>query len=99
MVAVVVGSISDRSGTSSRLMMAIFFLLSGSVMMATGDTSAEEPAVVGTHISGGPGTRTLSTPSKLTMSWPPVATIPMPLAQSMGLPPPTATMRSQSSSR
>src|SRR3546814_2825820 len=62
-------------------------------------TSAEVPAVVGIRISGGLGTCKVSTPSNSRILRPWATTMPMPLPQSMGLPPPTATMTSQWFSR
>lgn len=65
------------------------------LMMANWETSAEEPAVVGMQMRGGPGAPTLSTPSKSRILAPLTETTLMPLAQSIGLPPPRATMTSQ----
>jgi len=62
-VTSVPGSMSATSGTTALLMMAIFTWAATSLMMANWDTSAEEPAVVGTQMRGGMGVRTSSTPS------------------------------------
>ena len=66
-----------------------------SLMMANWETSAPVPAVVGMQISGGGGIWTLSTPSNSRISRWFEKTIPIPLAQSIGLPPPITTMLSQ----
>ncbi|OPY30496.1 MAG: hypothetical protein A4E28_00240 [Methanocella sp. PtaU1.Bin125] len=68
-------------------------------MIANWETSADEPAVVGTQMSGGPGMGIRSTPTKSRIFLWFLLAIPMPLAQSIGLPPPTTTMASQPSFR
>ncbi|MCY1397992.1 hypothetical protein D9M71_130160 [compost metagenome] len=95
MLRVVSGSISDTSGTTALLTTENFMRSSWLEMMTNWETSAEVPAVVGMRISGGLGTRILSTPSNSRMLRPCATTMPMPLAQSIGLPPPTATMTLQ----
>ncbi len=82
------GSSREMSGGTSVLeTMAIFRFRSSSVMMANWETSAELPAVVGMQMSGGAGTGTRSTPSNVRISRMLELAIPIPLAQSIGLPP------------
>ena len=95
---VTVARIDPVRSVRERLMMVIFFLL------PVGDDGegrhvGRGPCRGGTHMRGGPGTRTRSTPSNHLTSIPLAAMMPMAFAQSMGLPPPTATTRSQASSR
>ncbi len=97
MVVVSTGSMSATSGIMVLLTMAIFTDRPVSVMMENCETSAALPEVVGRQIRGGPGSGTLSTPSKERTCAPLAWATPMALAQSMGLPPPTATMASQPS--
>ncbi|VTQ28775.1 hypothetical protein PA7078_03975 [Pseudomonas aeruginosa] len=99
MVNVVSGSISETSGTTALLTTENFMRSSWLEMITNCETSAEVPAVVGIRISGGLGTRSRSTPSNSRMLRPWAATMPMPLAQSIGLPPPTATITLQPSLR
>ncbi|MNZ63302.1 hypothetical protein D3C78_814470 [compost metagenome] len=95
MLRVVSGSISDTSGTTALLTMENFMRSCWLEMITNCDTSAEVPAVVGIRISGGLGTRIMSTPSNSRMLRPWATTMPMALPQSIGLPPPTATITSQ----
>ena len=74
--------------------MAILTFLVVSLMIANWDTSAPVPAVVGMQTRGGGGMGILSTPSKSRMCLLLENTMPMPFAQSMGLPPPTTRMLS-----
>lgn len=96
MVNVVSGSMKLMSGTMVLLAMPAFRLLTSSVKADAWETSAEEPAVVDLHLMTGPGTITLSTPFR-SRTWQWLVTTPPPnaLPQSVGLPPPTATIRSQ----
>ena len=93
-VLVVTGSINATSGTSFLLIIAILTFLTLSDIIANWDTSAELPAVVGIHIRGGDGILTLSTPSNSFICFLFEVTIPIPFAQSIGLPPPRATITS-----
>ncbi|MCY1217672.1 hypothetical protein D9M69_313250 [compost metagenome] len=95
MLRVVSGSISDTSGTTALLTMENFIRSCWLEMITNCETSADVPAVVGIRISGGLGTVRVSTPSNSRMLRPWAATMPMPLAQSIGLPPPTATITLQ----
>src|SRR5690242_13967865 len=97
MLVRVSGSINARSGTTDLLMMANLTFSAALVMMANWETSAEVPPVVGIQIRGGMGASTMSTPSNSTMCLLLEQTMPIPLAQSMGLPPPTAMMALQRS--
>ena len=92
MLRVVSGSISETSGTAPLLTMENFIRSVWLEMITNCETSAEVPAVVGIRINGGLGTRSVSTPSNSMIFRPCATAIPMPLAQSIGLPPPTATM-------
>ena len=97
MVTVVSGSMSDASGTIALLMMAIFTILLVSRMIANWETSAPVPAVVGMHIIGTDGVGIISTPSKSSTCILFDTAAPMAFAQSMGLPPPRATIMLHSS--